>query len=525
MGTHYTEPHPSLWMATSERTSYPPLEGELGVDVVVVGGGITGLTVAALLQRQGLEVAVLELHRVAEGETGHTTAHLTELTDRRYHVLESKFGQRGARLVAESSRAAIEFIGAMANELGAECGFARVPAYLYAEKARHARELEKEVEAARRAGVAAELTREVPLPFPVELALRVPDQAQVHPREYLLPLARDFVARGGRIFELTRVLGVHDGVPCRVETERGVVTADHVVVAANVPVNNKVFLITKIAPYRTYAVAAPVTHPLPPGLYWDTEDPYHYTRTHRTWDGEFLIVGGEDHKVGTEDDTEGPYRRLDAYLRDRFRLTATHRWSGQIIEPADGLPFIGLNSAARHVYVATGYSGTGMTFGTVAAMVVSDLILGVPNPWAALYDATRIKPLAQAKDFIAENLDYPAHLIRDRFRRSEVASLAEVPRGEGRLMQVDGRMLAVFRDGDGGVHATSAVCKHMGCHVAWNTAERTWDCPCHGARYDAYGHVLNGPAVEDLDPVESTPPSEEERPLAAGPDDAQPHPG
>jgi glycine/D-amino acid oxidase-like deaminating enzyme/nitrite reductase/ring-hydroxylating ferredoxin subunit len=507
----YVEPNPSLWMTTSTRSHYPPLSGDGVADVVVVGGGITGLTAAWLLQRQGRRVVLVEMHRIAVGETGHTTSHLTELTDRRYHVLESKFGRQGAHKVADSSRAAIELIAQLSSELGVDCGFERVPAFLYTEREAHIRELEKEVEAAQRVGLVAQLTRTVPLPFPVKLAIRVENQAQVHPREYLLPLAAAFVERGGRIHEMTRVLNVHDGAPCVVETEHGTLRADSVVVAANVPVNNKVFLITKIAPYRTYVVAAKLEKPFPPGLFWDTEDPYHYTRRHLTAEGEYLIVGGEDHKVGKEDDTEQRYAKLAAYVRERFGLVPTHRWSGQIIEPVDGLPFIGLNSASRHVYVATGYSGTGMTFGTVGGMVVSDLIAGRPNPWADLYDATRVRPLAQAKDYIAENLDFPAHLIRDRFQKGEVQSLAEVPRGEGRLMQVNGRMLAVARDEDGEVHAVSAVCKHMGCHVGWNTAEKTWDCPCHGSRFDPAGQVLNGPATQGLEPVEpSAPPLEAE---------------
>jgi len=497
---HFSEPHPPLWLSPSDATRYPPLSGPLDTDVVVVGGGITGLTTAYLLQRQGVQVVLMELHRLAEGETGHTTAHLTELVDRRYHLLEHAHGRRGARQVAESSRAAIELMARLCEELHLHCTFMRVPAFLYTERDAHLHLLEKEMEALQRVGLSATLTRQVPLPFPVKLAIRVEHQAQLHPRAYLLPLAERFSSDGGRIFEQTRVLNVEDGRPCRVTTQHGTVNAAAVVVAANVPIHNKFLLLTRIAAYRTSVVAGPSAWPVPPGLYWDTETPYHYTRTQRTSSGNMLIVGGEDHKVGKPPDKDGAYPCLEAYARDRFGLSATFRWSGQVVESVDGLPFIGLNPGSRHVYVATGYSGTGMTWGTVAGMLLSDEIQGLHNPWASLYGASRIKPLAQAKSYLAENLDFPTHLIRDRFQRGEVTSLSEVKRGEGRLMQVRGKMLAVYRDEAGEVSVVSAVCRHLGCHVGWNSAERTWDCPCHGARYDAVGRVLNGPAVEDLEP-------------------------
>lgn len=492
--------HKSLWTVSAPARRYPVLQGDLEVDVVVVGGGIAGLTTAYLLKQEGKRVAVVEMHRLLSGQTGQTTAHLTELLDTPYATLASDFGEKGARLAAESTRAAIEQIAGLVERLRISCGFQRVPAFRYAETEREAKELEREASAARNAGLMCSLTNEVPLPYPVKLALRVEDQAQFHPREYLLALAEGIQGEGSYIFEETQVMELHEGVPCRVHTPRGVLTCRDVVEATTTPLN-RVFLHTKLYPYRTYAVAGRLDAPLEPGLYFDSREPYHYIRTHRVEGVDWLIVGGEDHKVGTEEDTERHYEALEAYTRRRFPVTRIeYRWSGQVIEPADGLAYIGRNSNARHVWVATGFSGTGMTFGTLSGMVLTDLILGRQNPYAALYDATRVKPKAGARDFIQENAEVAFHFVADRLAKPEGHDLSDVPPGEGRILEVDGKKVAVFREeGEGGaVHAVSPVCTHVGCHVHWNKAERSWDCPCHGARYSPTGEVLNGPAVKAL---------------------------
>jgi Rieske Fe-S protein len=273
-----------------------------------------------------------------------------------------------------------------------------------------------------------------------------------------------------------------------------------VLVLTNAPVSTRFALHPKVAAYRSYAVAARLEKPFPPGLFWDMQDPYHYTRAQKTRSGSFLIVGGEDHKTGKKKDTGKCFDRLREYAETQFGIAdISHRWSGQVIEPTDGLPFIGRNPGGRHVHVATGFSGTGMTFGTLAAMILSDAVLGVENPWAKLYDATRVKPLAQAREFVAENVDFPAHLVTDRLVRGEAGSIDQVPSGEGRLLRSGRKMVAVYRDEAGTVHARSAVCTHLGCHVQWNQEERSWDCPCHGSRFDVDGAVLNGPAVKGLE--------------------------
>jgi glycine/D-amino acid oxidase-like deaminating enzyme/nitrite reductase/ring-hydroxylating ferredoxin subunit len=489
----------SLWRETSGRRGFPRLAGDRDADVLVIGAGVSGLTAALLLQRAGRRALLVEARRIGAGETGNTTAHLTEIVDTRYHVLESRFGREGARGAAESSRAAIDRMEAFSRELGDACGFSRVPAYLYAEDDAQRRELEEELAALQRVGTDAALTDSLPLPISTRGAIRVERQAQLHPMRYLAGLAERLVDAGGELLEETRVLEVEDGEPCVVTTAGGVVRAREVLVLTNQPISSKVALHTKIAAYRTYAVAARPRGPWRPGLFWDMQDPYHYVRSQETSAGTFVIVGGEDHKTGHKRDTAGCFRSLERYAVDRLGLgPAEYRWSGQVVEPVDGLPFIGKSSGADHVYVATGFTGNGMTFGTVSAMVLSDLVLGRPSAWAELYDATRIKPLAQAREYVTENVDFPTHLVRDRLARGEVSGAEEIRPGEGRLLRHDGKMLAVSRDEAGTLHARSAICTHLGCHVQWNEGERTWDCPCHGSRFAVDGSVVNGPATKAL---------------------------
>jgi glycine/D-amino acid oxidase-like deaminating enzyme/nitrite reductase/ring-hydroxylating ferredoxin subunit len=512
----------SVWMS-GRPPHFPALSGDLSVDVAIVGGGITGMTAAASLADAGRSVAVLEKNTVASGETGRTTAHLTEFVDAGYRALASDFGREGARLVAETSRAAIDRLEGLARAHRLSCAWRRLPGYLYTEG--DLAPLRTELEAARRAGVAVELTTDVPLPFRTQGALRFAHQAELHPRAFVLGLARALAGRGVGIFEHTTADDIVDGEPCRVATRNGTVTARAVVVAAHVPVNNRVFMHTKIAAYRSYAVAGAIPAPLD-GLFWDTDDPYHYMRTHRRRGGALLIVGGEDHKVGQDPDTTARFARLATWAGERFGIDQLpYRWSGQIIEPVDGLPYVGRNPLGAHVYVATGFAGNGMTFGPLAAMLTTDAILGRAHPAASLYAATRVKPLAAIKDYVRENVDFPRYLVADRLTSADASpdALALLPRGGGRIVAIDGHKRAVARDDAGVLHSVSPACTHLGCDVRWNSAERTWDCPCHGSRFAPDGRVLNGPAIADLTPeplpatlVESAPAARRRPPRRAG---------
>jgi glycine/D-amino acid oxidase-like deaminating enzyme/nitrite reductase/ring-hydroxylating ferredoxin subunit len=497
--------HESLWRQTVQLPHYLPLASDLEVDVAVAGAGITGLTAALLLKRAGLRVAVLEQGRVARGVSGFTTAHITEALDTRWYRLRADFGAEGARLAARSQRAAIERIAALVAEEKIECAFRRLPGWLFTEDEGGATEIGKEAEAAGSLGLRVERGLP-PLPFPIKAALRFDDQAQFQPVEYLGALARLVHGDGSFVFEDTRIARIEDGEPCRVRSGDAAVRCRDVVVATHSPVNDRFLLQTKLAQYRSYVVAAVTQAPLD-ALYWDTGDPYHYLRSQQV-DGRWaLIVGGEDHKVGQKGDTRTPYALLRKWVRERFPGAAPpapepfpYEWSAQVVETVDGLPYVGRNPTDGHIWVATGYAGNGMTHGTMAAMLLSDLIRGKENPWAALYDPSRLHPGASWPTWVKENVDYPLHLVLDRVRKRQRRTAVDLAPGEGQIVEIDGEKVAVSRGDDATVTMLSPVCTHMGCEVRWNPAERSWDCPCHGGRFDPQGNVLDGPPDRPLPP-------------------------
>lgn len=493
----------SAWMTAASPQAAPPLRENVQVDVAIVGAGLTGITAAILLKNAGKTVAVVDADRIGSGVTGRTTAHITAILDTRYQTIASDFGEDGARLAAQSHQAAIEQVAALVAEKAIDCDFRRVPGYLYTENPQDTPMLEKEVEAARKAGLNASFTEQIPLPISAKSALWLPDQAQFHPLKYLFRLAQDIPGDGSFLFENSCVIDINDGDPCVVKTETGSVTAQAVIIATHIPPG--IHLVdTEAAPYRSYVLAIRTRSDFPDGLYWDTEEPYNYTRWAKI-DGErLLIIGGKDHKTGQHNDTTSRYRALEEHARKHFDVeSVVYRWSAQVYEPADGLAYIGKSPGAQNVYFASGYSGNGMTYANIAARLMSDLVLGRENPYADLYSPARIKPLASAVDYVKENLNVAAHWIGDRMSKSD-DQIAEVRPGEGRIVEVDGRQIAAYRATDGALHTLSPVCTHMGCIVAWNDAESTWDCPCHGGRYKATGERIEGPPKRDLERVDVT---------------------
>ena len=499
-----------VWLVGTEVPEFSALTDDLRADVCIVGAGIAGLTTAYLLARAGRSVVVLEDGAIGGGETSRTTAHLSSALDDRFYRLERLHGARGAQLAAASHAAAIDRIEAICGEEKIECDFERLNGYLFVPPGEDDEILELELEAAARARLSGvELVARAPLTgFETGPCLRFPRQAQFHPMKYLAGLARAIAAQGGKIFTATHADEIAGGSPARVRTADGrEVTAGAVVVATNSPVNDIVTIHTKQSAYRTYAVGARVPRgAVKRALYWDTPDPYHYVRVAGADGGDVLIVGGEDHKTGQADDAGERYARLEAWARERFPMieAVEYRWSGQVMEPIDGLAFIGRNPGDEpNVYIATGDSGHGMTHGTIAGLLITDLIQGVENPWATLYDPGRIT-LRAAKEFARENLNVAAQYA-DLVTGGEVESEAEVAPGAGAVLRRGLKKVAVYRDEAGALHKRSAFCPHLGCVVDWNSAELTWDCPCHGSRFDARGKVVNGPAISDLGAADEEP--------------------
>jgi glycine/D-amino acid oxidase-like deaminating enzyme/nitrite reductase/ring-hydroxylating ferredoxin subunit len=495
----------SLWAATATPARRPALTSDLSIDICVVGAGIAGLTTAYLLAREGRSVAVLEGGSIGGGETGRTTAHLGSWIDDTFQEIERLHGERGARLAHESHAAAIDRIESIVSAERIACDFARVDGFLFLASDDSADRLDAELGAAKRAGFhdVARLEQLQIDGFDLGPCLRFPRQGQLHALRYVDGLAHGIEARGGRIFTETHVNDIQaESRKVVLSTAAGTtVEATRVVVATNTPFNDRFVIHTKQAAYRTYALAARVpAGSVPRALYWDTGEPYHYVRLQPAGDGaDFLIAGGEDHKTGQDADTAECYSRLEDWARQRFSAMGEveHRWSGQVMEPVDGLAFIGQNPADEdNVYVVTGDSGMGMTHGTIAGILLTDLIEGRENEWKRLYDPRR-KTLSAAKRWLGENLNVAAELLAGA-GPAEVSTVDEIPRGGGAVVRRGLQKIAVYRDERGALHERSAVCPHLGCVVAWNESEKSWDCPCHGSRFDPHGRVVNGPAAEDL---------------------------
>ena len=510
-------------MQTKEIPAGGSLPSQSKADVCVIGAGIAGLTTAYLLVQQGKSVIVLDDGPVGGGQTERTTAHLTNAIDDRYVNIERWHGAQGSRLAASSQSAAISKIEAIVTEEQIDCDFERLDGFLFAPADESNVIIRQELHAAHRAGLAdVELLPRAPLAsFDTGPCLRFPRQGQFHPMKYLAGLTAAIQRLGGQIFTASHADKIESGPPTQVKTSTGsVVTAQSVVIATNSPFNDWVTIHTKQAPYMTYAMAFGVPKgAVARGLYWDTHDPYHYVRlqtlTPRDMGDqllgdpdseELLIVGGEDHKTGQADDGEERFARLEAWARDRFPIQGARRsqWSGQVLETIDGLAFIGPNPLDEpNIYIATGDSGQGMTHGTIAGILLTDLIMGRPNPWAELYDPKR-KSIAAAGRFLQENLNV-AYQYGDWVTGGDVGSVEEISTGSGAILRQGMSKIAAYRDENGVVHEFSATCPHLGCIVHWNHNECTWDCPCHGSRFDKEGHLLIGPANVDLPPANATP--------------------
>jgi glycine/D-amino acid oxidase-like deaminating enzyme/nitrite reductase/ring-hydroxylating ferredoxin subunit len=509
----------SFWERTAKKFYSTSLSENLTADVCVVGAGIAGVTTAYLLARENRHVVLLDDGPVGGGMTGRTTAHLVSALDDRYYELEEMLGGECSRLCAESHTAAIDRVESIVSKEKIECDFERLDGYLFLPPGGSVTDLKRELDAVHRAGLRdVERVDRIPTgKFNTDGVLRFPQQAQFHPLKYVNGLAAAILKCGGQIFTGNRVVKIQDGDRTTIETSDGhIITAGTAVVATNCPINDRLAIHSKQAPYATYVIGARMTGKVEHALFWDTamtaEDEkqilgpvsYHYVRFARDEEGDVLIVGGEDHKSGQAEDFEQRFSKLERWSREHFPMIGeiTDRWSGQVMEPVDGVAYIGRNPGDKNVYVVTGDSGNGMTHGTIAGILITDLIAGRENPWAKLYEPTRktLKPIVIA-DYIAENANVMAQL-RDYVTPGSEPSADKIKTGEGAILREGAAKIAAYRDESGTLHKFSAVCPHLKCIVRWDGCEKTWDCPCHGSRFDALGHVINGPAIVNLEPIE-----------------------
>jgi glycine/D-amino acid oxidase-like deaminating enzyme/nitrite reductase/ring-hydroxylating ferredoxin subunit len=486
----------TYWNATAVAPDFPQLSGEVRVDVAIVGGGIVGITTARLLKDQGLTVAVVEARKVGRQVTGKSTAKMTSQHKIIYQTLEQKFGEDRARLYAEAQEAGVRKIHSLASQHGIDCDIEPKPAFTYTLDEQYVPQLEKEVEVARRLGLPASLVRETGLPFDVRAAMRFDTQAQFHPTKYVAGLARTIPGGGCHVFENSRVV---DWEPARVATDRGSVGARHVVMATHMPLGQIGGYYAEAYPYAEPVIAARIGR-VPDGMYINVEEPSHSIRTHRRENGDvYGIVAGTSFKPGHTDEERKYFEDIERWLRDNFEPgPIEYRWVNEDYSPMDRAPFIGWSSSAGDGYlVATGFAAWGISNGTAAAMILADLAAGKENRWLELFDATRVKPIAGGPKFVKENVEVAAHLVSGYLSRKP-KSFDELAPGDAAIMKIDGKNVAAFKDKDGHVHAVSAVCTHMGCIVGWNETDRTWDCPCHGSRFDLDGQVIHGPAILPL---------------------------
>jgi len=497
-----------VWIDDTPIRKFPKLQRNISADVLVVGAGVTGITAAYLLNKAGSTVALVERERVASIDTGHTTAHLTYVTDVELQQLVRNFGKDHAQAAWDAGAAAIDEIEAIVEQEGIECEFTRVPAYVHARvggsSKKEAPSLRKEADLAAKLGFDAAYLNSAPyfnLP-----AVRFANQAKFHPRKYLRSLVQKIPGSGSHVFEQSAASGF-DPKKRRIKVNRHWISFDRVVMATNNPlvglasIVGATLLQTKLSLYTSYALGARVSPgTIPEALFWDTREPYDYMRIDRHRGFDYVVYGGEDHKTGQKKKTQNAYARLWRRLKKIIPdARIDHRWSGQIISTPDGLPYIGEN--AERQFIATGYCGNGITFGTVAAMMARAWTAGRKNPWTELFSVDRKKIKGAAWNYLRENKDYPYYMIKDRLARAEADSVRELKPGDGMIIGRRGKKVAAFRDANGNIHRLSPVCTHLGCLVRWNAAESTWDCPCHGSRFKPTGEVIAGPAEEPLPPI------------------------
>jgi len=504
-GNGFDKPPQSYWMASVPFPDFEQLKSDTEVDVAIVGGGIVGITSAYMLKQNGLKVAVLEATRILHGTTGHTTAKITAQHDIIYHTIKTKRSEESARQYAEANQAAILAIDSIIRQNNIQCDFSWQPAYVYTQDENYIQKIQDETEAAVSLGFAATYLEEIPLPFKVKAALRFDNQAQFHPLKYLLALANQIPGNGSYLFENTRAVDIHTEEGNAITTSTGYrVTAPNIIIASHYPFyDGNGMYFSRIYPDRSYVLGITIKDKYPGGMYITAEDPGRSFRS-QPMDGgdELVLVGGEHHKTGQGGDTGVHYKNLLETAGSSFQIKEVlTRWSTQDYTTMDEVPYVGtLTSKTPGIYVATGFRKWGMTNGTAAAMILKDRIIGKENEWAPVFVPSRFTPSASAGKFVSENANVAKELIKSKLTGAE--DHADIKPGEAKIVDAGGKKRGAYRDPQGNLHVVDTTCTHLGCEVQWNSAEHSWDCPCHGSRFTCDGEVIEGPAQKPLNKPE-----------------------
>lgn len=492
--------HEPYWIASTPDTNYPVLDRDIDVDVAIIGGGIVGITSAFLLKRKGLKVAIIDANRIIKGTSGHTTAKITSQHNLIYDKLINKFGEEKARQYADANEYAIHFIENLVKEKNIDCDFVGKPAYVYTQEDKYIKKIQDEVRAAEHLGIKAYFEERIPLPFDIKAAVRFDNQAQFHPRKYLLRLAEDIEGDGSYIFENTTAVDIEENDKCIVKCRNGKkVNASKVIIASHFPCYDGFGLyFARMYSEKSYALGVTIKEKFPEGMFITAEDPGRSLRSQKFEDKELIIVGGEHHKTGHDKNTNSHYENLGVFAQDNYDVEKIlYRWSTQDCMTVDSVPYVGnLTSKTKNIFVATGFGKWGMTNGTASALILMDLITKGENQWADVYDSTRFTPVASAKEFVTQNADVAVTLVGGKI--TPVPSNIEIKNGEAKVIKEEGERVGAYRDEQGNLHIVDITCTHLGCELAWNEAEKSWDCPCHGSRFNYDGEVIEGPAFNPL---------------------------
>ncbi len=491
----------SVWMDTAPKTNYPALHKDMETDIVIIGGGIAGLMSAYFLKKAGHKVILVESGKIASGTTGFTTAKVTSAHGLVYKYLIDHFGKEKAQIYADANQEALIKIADLVKELNIDCDFQKMPAYTYAPSVDQNKKIEDEVIAAQSLGLPASLIECAPLPYKTASAVCFSDQAQFHPRKFLLKIASEINGDGSYIFEKTKVLDIEETQNCTVETDRGILTSKKVVIATNLPIIDPDNFFTKITSRQSFTIGAKIDGALPLGVFYGPEanHNFHSLRTQPLDEHEsILIVGGELHKNGESINQENQYKSLVEWTKSNFALNAVkYHWTTSDSESPDHVPIIGrLSMNSKNIFVATGFTGWGMTHSVVAGIILADEIRGIHHPWSELYSPKRFPA------FVAPQKDKNTQISNNTEQEKKMADLEKIKNGDAMILNLDGRKTAIYKDDEGKIHALSASCTHMGCIVEWNKKAKRWDCPCHGSSFNFDGEVIHGPATKKLPKVE-----------------------
>lgn len=492
----------SYWIDSTSNTNYSKLDKDINVDMAIVGGGMVGITTAYQLQKQGLKIAILEGNRIAQGTTGKTTGKITSQHHLIYTKLIKQFGKDLALQYAKANEFAIGEIRKIADENNIDCDYSLQESFIYTQDETYVKEIEDEVESAKKLGIEASFVEQMPISFPIKAGIRFDNQAQFHSRKFLLPLAEIVHKNGGQIYEESRIVELDEnkeGKYVLTSSSGHKVRANKVIIASHYPFYNKLGLYyARVSQWRTYAIVIKAKEKFPGGMYINAEEPNRSLRSLSTDSGEYILVVGNNHRTGQGDDTNKHYGSLIDFASDLFTIEEIpYRWSTQDCKTVDGVPYIGnLTDETPNLYVATGFNKWGISNSIVSSILLTDLITKGSSPWEKIYNPSRNKILPAAKEFTKQTVNVAANLVGGKIEMAHKDT--DVEKGQGKIIKHDGKKVGAYRDEDGKLHLVNIICTHMGCNINWNPAERSWDCPCHGSRYDIYGNILDGPAVHPL---------------------------